>query len=310
MDAPFRPLPRLPLSLVLLLSGAAGALANPIPSSTAAGAPMIAAPGGPAGAPGLLCRAAISLAEREFSLPAGLLAAIGRVESGRRDAGRVDPYPWTINAEGRGSMFPSKPAAIAAVQSLQGGGMRSIDVGCMQINLRHHPNAFATLDQAFDPLTNARYAARFLTELYAARQDWGRAAAAYHSQTPEYAGPYLARVQAAWEIEKREAPMTPGQVMASLQGLQAAPPTPGSIGTWGGAALAVAPAPGGGLLNNGAERVQIRAAAPGTIGRGLEGYRSAPIPLAGGTARPLIAAASPAPAPAPGAVAAGPRRLF
>ncbi|EFH09223.1 lytic transglycosylase domain-containing protein, partial [Teichococcus cervicalis] len=179
-----------------------------------------------------LCRAAIALAEREFSLPAGLLAAIGRVESGRREGGRTDPYPWTINAEGRGSMFPSKPAAIAAVQALQAGGMRSIDVGCMQINLRHHPDAFASLEQAFDPLANARYAARFLTELYAPRQDWARAAAAYHSQTPEYAAPYLARVQAAWEVEKREAPMAQGQALATLQGLAGGPPMPGSIGSW------------------------------------------------------------------------------
>ncbi|WBV44562.1 lytic transglycosylase domain-containing protein [Pseudoroseomonas cervicalis] len=298
-----------PTLLLLVAQGAAPlARANPLPS-TAAGAPMQPSlqpsadrPGLP---PGQLCRAAIAVAEREFGLPAGLLAAIGRVESGRREGGRTDPYPWTINAEGRGSMFPSKPAAIAAVQALQAGGMRSIDIGCMQINLRHHPDAFASLEQAFDPLANARYAARFLTELYAPRQDWARAAAAYHSQTPEYAAPYLARVQAAWEVEKREAPMSQGQAMASLQGAAGGPPGPGSIGSWG-APAAVAPAPGGGWLNNGAERAQIRAAAPGTVGRGLDAYRSAPIPLAGGTARPLVAAASPA--PAPGAVAG--RRLF
>ena len=35
--------------------------------------------------PSTLCRAAIAAAEREYGLPAGLLAAIGRVESGRRD---------------------------------------------------------------------------------------------------------------------------------------------------------------------------------------------------------------------------------
>ncbi len=115
-------------------------------------------------APGQLCRAAIAQAERERSLPPRLLAAIGRVESGRRDpaTGATHPWPWAINAEGRGSFFPDKAAAIAAVRDLQAHGVRSIDVGCLQINLRHHPAAFASLEEAFEPLANARYAARFL----------------------------------------------------------------------------------------------------------------------------------------------------
>src|SRR3712207_7129818 len=51
-------------------------------------------------------------AEREAGLPPRLLGAIARVESGRRDAatGRSEAWPWTINAEGRGSFFPSKAA--------------------------------------------------------------------------------------------------------------------------------------------------------------------------------------------------------
>ena len=53
------------------------------------------------------------------------------------------------------------------MRAVQAQGVRSIDIGCMQVNLMHHPNAFATLDAAFDPLANALYAARFLTELRA-----------------------------------------------------------------------------------------------------------------------------------------------
>ena len=113
---------------------------------------------------GQLCRAAIGQAERERGIPPRLLAAIGRVESGRRDpaTGATHPWPWAINAEGRGSFYPDKAAAIAAVRALQAQGVRSIDVGCLQINLRHHPEAFASLEEAFDPLANARYGARFL----------------------------------------------------------------------------------------------------------------------------------------------------
>ena len=45
------------------------------------------------------------------------------------------------------------------MNSYRAQGARSIDVGCMQVNLLHHADAFASLEQAFDPVANARYAA-------------------------------------------------------------------------------------------------------------------------------------------------------
>jgi hypothetical protein len=226
--------------------------------------------------PGRLCRAAIQAAERAAGIPAQLLMAIGRVESGRRDpeTGAFHPWPWTINAEGRGHFFPTKAAAIAAVQALQARGVRSIDVGCMQVNLRHHPDAFPTLDAAFDPATNARYAARFLTELNASRNDWQRSASAYHSQTPEFAEPYRARVMAAWAQEQAR----PHPPVA----LAAAPPAAAAAGG------------GGARLSNGAERVALPPGASAE-GRGLAAYRSLPVPIAGRPplARALLAAIPP-----------------
>jgi hypothetical protein len=203
------------------------------------------------------------------------LQAIGRVESGRRDpeTGHFAPWPWTINAEGEGKYFPTREAAIAHVRQLQARGVRIIDVGCMQVNLHHHPNAFASLEQAFDPLTNARYAARFLTELNGGRADWRQAAGHYHSQTPERAGPYREKVLAAWEQEARNAGDSSAEALA-LARLRAG---------WGSAALASA---GGISLSNRAERAQIIPlpggngrgfAAEGSPGRGLDAYRAAPI---------------------------------
>ncbi|WP_232479201.1 transglycosylase SLT domain-containing protein, partial [Roseomonas rosulenta] len=189
--------------------------------------------------PGLACRGAITTAEREAGIPTGLLQAIGRVESGRRDpdTGRVTPWPWTINAEGRGMYFPTREAAIAEVRQLQSRGVRIIDVGCMQVNLHHHPNAFPTLEQAFDPLANARYAARFLTELQSTRQDWARAAGHYHSQTPERAEPYRGRVLAAWAQEQNR---PGGDAAAEAMALAALGAARGATG-----------------LANGAERARI-----------------------------------------------------
>lgn len=154
---------------------------------------------------GLLCRRAIAAAERAHGIPPHLLAAIGRVESGRRDpsTGTVNPWPWTINAEGEGRFFDTKQQAIAAVRVLQAKGVRSIDVGCMQVNLMHHPDAFPTLDQAFEPSTNADYAARFLHELYGQSGAWPKAIGLYHSATPELAEPYRKLVLASWPEETR-----------------------------------------------------------------------------------------------------------
>jgi hypothetical protein len=211
---------------------------------------------------GAACRAAISTAERERSVPAGLLQAIGRVESGRRDpvSGQFAPWPWTINAEGRGMFFPNREAAIAEVRQLQARGVRVIDVGCMQVNLHFHPNAFPTLEQAFNPLANARYAAQFLTELRAASGDWARAAGHYHSQTAERADPYRARVLAAWAGEQGRQPGDPAAEAALLA----------RFGAGGSAPLSLA---------NRADRVQVIPLAPGAAGqgRGLDAYRAAPI---------------------------------
>jgi hypothetical protein len=146
------------------------------------------------------CETAIATAEAQTRLPDRVLSAIALRESGRPDpeTGRVRPWPWTINFEGAGHFYESKEAAIAAVQAIQAAGGQSIDVGCMQVNLVQHPNAFASLDDAFDPARNASYAGRFLTALFAALGDWGTAIAAYHSRTPGVGEPYRDQVVATW----------------------------------------------------------------------------------------------------------------
>jgi hypothetical protein len=158
--------------------------------------------------PAAQCEAAIAAAEATGRLPPRLLGAIALVESGRPDqeTGTLRPWPWTINAEGAGQVFATKADAVAAVRALQASGVRSIDVGCLQINLMFHPDAFATLEEAFDPRSNARYAARFLNTLYAAGRDWSRAIAAYHSETPALGAAYRALVLARWQRPVLTAP--------------------------------------------------------------------------------------------------------
>ena len=186
------------------------------------------------------------------------MGAIGLVESGRRDAdGRSGAWPWTINAEGYGRHFASKAEAVAAVQDMRARGVRSIDVGCMQVNLMHHPAAFASLDDAFDPALNARYAARFLNQLRAQTGSWPRAVAGYHSFTPDLGERYAAKVLAAWPggQDHLNRPGAEGAVAASPFARRsgtvqpaALPPAGATLSMSGGAAARVIALPGPGRL--------------------------------------------------------------
>ena len=153
-----------------------------------------------------LCAAAVAAEERRNGIPKRLLTAISLVESNRWDAasGKGVSWPWTVTAEGKGRFFPTKAAAIAAVRRLQAKGVTSIDVGCMQVNLHYHPNAFASLDQAFDPEHNAAYGAKFLTALKRDHGSWRQAVQHYHSSTPDRRIPYQKKVYAAWRSAAAE----------------------------------------------------------------------------------------------------------
>lgn len=283
----------------------------------AVAAPARATPGSPSPDPAQQCRAAIQLAERSHRLPPQLLHAIARVESGRRDpaTGAFGPWPWTVNAEGQGRYFDTKEEAIAHVRQLQARGVRLIDVGCMQINLHHHPQAFASIEEAFDPVANARYAARFLNELYAARRDWTWAAAHYHSQTPELAEAYRERVLAAWPAEQRR-PYTIRDEMAYAWaraggGRRGGVRSALAAVTTGAAVrdrLNATESPAGGVpngfqalalsLSNRSERAQVLPGGGGgrggrATGRGLDAYRAAPITIAGRTVHVVQMAEAP-----------------
>ena len=160
--------------------------------------------GSPALAGGICARAAAE-AEAAVGVPAQLLSAIAVAESGRYHAegGETIAWPWTVYALGKGRYLPSKAAAIAEVQRLRAAGVRNIDVGCMQVNLRYHPQAFASLEEAFDPARNARYASRYLARLYSDSRSWSLAVAGYHSKTDRLGRPYRARVFRLWEDERR-----------------------------------------------------------------------------------------------------------
>lgn len=145
------------------------------------------------------CEAAIAVAETKYKLPPALLGSIAKVESGRPIAsvGRVQPWPWTIDADGQALFLDSRAAVVAWAQQGLKRGVRFMDIGCMQVDWQLHPNAFKSLDQAFDPTANADYAARYLRSLYEeAHGNWDIAVGWYHSHTVDLAADYRDRVAA------------------------------------------------------------------------------------------------------------------
>ncbi|MEJ0017091.1 MAG: hypothetical protein WDN25_11105 [Acetobacteraceae bacterium] len=150
--------------------------------------------------PRLACDRAAARAESAWSLPTGLLAAIGTVESGRPDptGSHRRAWPWSINAEGWSHIASSRTEAVSTVAALQARGFRYIDVGCFQVDLAFHPRAFGSLEQAFDPDANAQAAARILSQARFRATSWERAIAAYHSASVLRGAWYLQRVLAVW----------------------------------------------------------------------------------------------------------------
>ncbi len=172
------------------------------------------------------CARLTDRAERAHGLPTHLLTAISKVESGRWHAasGAVLAWPWTVTAGGKGRFLPSKQAAIAEVERLKAAGVRNIDVGCMQVNLHYHPQAFESLEAAFDPAQNVAYATRFLRELKAQWGSWTRAVGNYHSNTPALSGRYRLKVLRAVYAEKhRIAKARRATRLAALEAKRKAP---------------------------------------------------------------------------------------
>lgn len=155
--------------------------------------------------PWRLCRQAVAEVEADGDLPQHLLTAIALVESGRwnQDSEEKLAWPWTVTAQGRGRHLPSKAAALAEIKALRAKGISNIDVGCMQINLLHHPQAFEDFEAALDPGRNVAYAANLLRDLRQKRGSWTRAVGDYHSTTPSLSGPYRLKVFRALFAERR-----------------------------------------------------------------------------------------------------------
>lgn len=124
------------------------------------------------------CPTLISQAEARRNIPRGLLMAIAMTESG--DKGR--PSPFAMNIAGR-SYFASSGQEMANIISANWQrGVTSIDVGCMQINLKYHGAKFSRLTDLLNSPTNIEYGAGYLVSLAVESGSWKDAVMSYHNK--------------------------------------------------------------------------------------------------------------------------------
>lgn len=160
------------------------------------------------------CEEAARAAEIRHGLPSGLLTAIGRVESGGAGG-----WNWSVNPnDGTPSQrFGSSDAVENYVQNLLSSGRRLLDLGCFQIDLSYHPEAFARWQDAFDTDMNAEASARILLQLHARLTDWNQVIALYHSADPARGQSYLRSVLGSWKGAHLGVDDAIRPIMSSLQ---------------------------------------------------------------------------------------------
>jgi len=165
-----------------------------------------------------ICDQVSQLASDEIGVPISVLKAITRTETGREQNGVITPWPWAVNMEGKGNWFDSLDEARAYVFKNFKRGARSFDVGCFQLNYKWHHQEFSSIDEMFDPVANARYAARFLKKLYSETGNWSDAAGTYHSRTPKHATKYKAIFEShLTQLPGRQSPKQPLASVAKHQ---------------------------------------------------------------------------------------------
>ena len=134
--------------------------------------------------------------EQQMKLPEDTLYAIGLHETSKIHSTLKTQiaWPWTVNFKGKSHYFNSKKEAKDFVKDKIRAGETNMDVGCMQVNLKHHPKAFSSTDQAFTPRYNIAYAANFLVKKYNSLGSWGGAISHYHSSAPKKGARYKGKV--------------------------------------------------------------------------------------------------------------------
>lgn len=100
----------------------------------------------------------------ERGLDPYILYAVALVESAQINDRLAAPWPWALNRQGRAIIPSSRFEARGILNEALNKGIRSIDVGLMQVNVRWNGHRVRRPDDLLDPETNIRVGADVLTE--------------------------------------------------------------------------------------------------------------------------------------------------
>lgn len=100
----------------------------------------------------------------ERGLDPYILYAVALVESAQINDRLAAPWPWALNRQGRPILPSSRHEARGILNEALNKGIRSIDVGLMQVNVRWNGHRVQRLEDLLDPETNIRIGADVLTE--------------------------------------------------------------------------------------------------------------------------------------------------
>ena len=137
---------------------------------------------------------------KAIGVPEKILYAIALQESKLLvSEGAIRPWPWTLNVKGTPLRMSSSEETIQRLEEARNSGIRNIDVGLMQVNLKYHGQRFDNLSDAVNPYNNIWVGATILKEEYErCGHDWWCAVGHYHSRTPDRAENYRQLVKKHW----------------------------------------------------------------------------------------------------------------
>jgi soluble lytic murein transglycosylase-like protein len=132
----------------------------------------------------------IAQAEKEYTIPTGLLLAVAKTES------NLEAY--ALNISGRPHFFKDKNIASQTIRHALDEGITNIDIGAAQINYKWHGHKFSSIEDMLSPEVNIKYAAKLLSTLKQEHGDWHRAIRLYHSSKPKHHRQYSRKVVLCW----------------------------------------------------------------------------------------------------------------
>jgi soluble lytic murein transglycosylase-like protein len=118
--------------------------------------------------------------EKQYHIPPHLSYAIALAESGRTKEGRLIPWPWTLNVEGKGHYFNSRREAEKFIDKTLKSG-KNFDGGYMQQSWRWQKHRYQHPYETLDPRINIVRGIETLLEWYQKTGSWVEAIGHYHA---------------------------------------------------------------------------------------------------------------------------------